>query len=61
MAPVLVQRFREREENVKMDVFTTFVDLLRQVGVVSKRFEGVQVCCSPTGCPASPAPAMRLT
>ena len=31
-----------------MDVFSTFVDLLRQVGVVSKRSEGVQVCCSPT-------------
>ena len=57
MAPVLVQRFREREENVKMDIFTTFVDLLRQVGVVSKRSEGVQVCCSPTACPVSSAPA----
>ena len=28
----LVSRFREREENVKMDVFATFNDLLAQVG-----------------------------
>lgn len=34
-----------------MDIFTTFVDLLRQVGVVSKRSEGVQVGCSPTAYP----------
>ena len=30
-APALVARFREREENVKADVFSAFVDLLHMV------------------------------
>ncbi|KAK6945544.1 TATA-binding protein interacting (TIP20) [Dillenia turbinata] len=34
--PKLIDRFREREENVKMDVFNTFIELLRQTGNVSK-------------------------
>eukprot|EP00878_Enallax_costatus_P002222 GHUV01002394.1.p1 GENE.GHUV01002394.1~~GHUV01002394.1.p1 ORF type:complete len:958 (+),score=265.35 GHUV01002394.1:286-3159(+) len=34
----LVSRFREREENVKADVFAAYCDLLRQVGVVSHRY-----------------------
>ena len=29
--PVLVARFREREENVKADVFATFIQLLQRV------------------------------
>jgi hypothetical protein len=29
--PTLINRFREREENVKMDIFATFNDLLAQV------------------------------
>eukprot|EP00798_Chlamydomonas_sp_ICE-L_P008749 gene8749-33610_t len=33
----LIGRFREREENVLHDVFTAFIDLVRQVDVVSKR------------------------
>ena len=32
LAPVLITCFKEREENVKMDVFTTFNDMLIQVG-----------------------------
>ncbi|OAY62667.1 Cullin-associated NEDD8-dissociated protein 1 [Ananas comosus] len=34
--PKLIERFREREENVKMDVFNTFIELLRQTGNVTK-------------------------
>lgn len=34
--PKLIERFREREENVKMDVFSTFIELLRQTGNVTK-------------------------
>ncbi|KAF8067210.1 CAND1 [Scenedesmus sp. PABB004] len=34
----LVARFREREENVKADVFAAYADLLRQVGAVAARF-----------------------
>jgi len=32
IAPELISRFKEREENVKMDVFATFNELLVQVG-----------------------------
>ncbi|XP_048426960.1 cullin-associated NEDD8-dissociated protein 1 isoform X3 [Pyrus x bretschneideri] len=34
--PKLIDRFREREENVKMDVFNTFIELLQQTGNVTK-------------------------
>ncbi|KAI3978694.1 hypothetical protein MKX01_015869 [Papaver californicum] len=34
--PKLIERFKEREENVKMDVFNTFIELLRQTGTVTK-------------------------
>ncbi|KAH3767418.1 cullin-associated NEDD8-dissociated protein 1 [Pelomyxa schiedti] len=36
-APILIARFREREENVKLDIFRTFVDLLRQTAISNKR------------------------
>ncbi|KAK4788547.1 hypothetical protein SAY86_019866 [Trapa natans] len=34
--PKLIERFKEREENVKMDVFNTFIELLHQTGNVTK-------------------------
>uniref|UniRef100_A0A7N0ZXV2 Cullin-associated NEDD8-dissociated protein 1 n=1 Tax=Kalanchoe fedtschenkoi TaxID=63787 RepID=A0A7N0ZXV2_KALFE len=34
--PKLIDRFKEREENVKMDIFNTFIELLRQTGTVTK-------------------------
>ncbi|XP_038681962.1 cullin-associated NEDD8-dissociated protein 1-like isoform X2 [Tripterygium wilfordii] len=34
--PKLIERFREREENVKMDIFNTFIELVRQTGNISK-------------------------
>lgn len=36
VAPTLISRFREREENVKMDVFATFNVLLEQVGIANR-------------------------
>ncbi|KAH9575070.1 hypothetical protein CY35_01G092900 [Sphagnum magellanicum] len=35
-SPKLIERFKEREENVKIDVFSAFIDLLRQTGNVTK-------------------------
>ncbi|XP_077231558.1 cullin-associated NEDD8-dissociated protein 1-like [Tasmannia lanceolata] len=34
--PKLIERFKEREENVKMDAFNTFIELLRQTGNVTR-------------------------
>ena len=42
-ATALIGRFREREENVKSDIFQTFVDLVKQVGATAERFEGAAV------------------
>lgn len=39
-ATALIGRFKEREENVKSDIFQTFVDLVKQIGATADRFEG---------------------
>lgn len=36
-AALIIARFKEREENVKLDVFSTFIDLLKQTQAVSRR------------------------
>lgn len=42
IAPILISRFREREETVKIDVFSTFVDLLRQTKLVVTKSTGLK-------------------
>lgn len=37
-APELVARFREREENVKGDVFHAYSELVKQVGATAPRY-----------------------
>ena len=39
-ASALIGRFKEREENVKSDIFQTFVELVKQIGATAERFEG---------------------
>ena len=39
-ATALIGRFKEREENVKSDIFQTFVELVKQIGATADRFEG---------------------
>ncbi|KAJ3084208.1 Cullin-associated NEDD8-dissociated protein 1 [Quaeritorhiza haematococci] len=40
VAPVLIGRFKEREESVRVDVFNTFVVLVRQTGATAGRAGG---------------------
>ena len=35
----LIARFKEREENVKSDIFQTFVELVKQIGRTNRRYE----------------------
>jgi len=39
-ATALIGRFKEREENVKSDIFQTFIELVKQLGSTANRFEG---------------------
>lgn len=41
VAPVLIARFKEREESVKGDIFVAFVSLLKQTNVVSRKSSGI--------------------
>eukprot|EP00884_Botryococcus_braunii_P010434 jgi/Botrbrau1/19392/Bobra.0338s0022.1 len=38
--PLLVQRFKEREESVKCEVLTTLGDLVRSIGIAQRRSQG---------------------
>eukprot|EP01087_Luapelamoeba_hula_P011790 TRINITY_DN324_c0_g1_i1.p1 TRINITY_DN324_c0_g1~~TRINITY_DN324_c0_g1_i1.p1 ORF type:complete len:1220 (+),score=279.85 TRINITY_DN324_c0_g1_i1:138-3797(+) len=38
--PAIVARFKEREENVKLDIFLTFIDVLHQTALVSRSAAG---------------------
>ena len=39
-ASALTGRFKEREENVKSDIFQTFIELVKQIGSTADRYEG---------------------
>jgi len=39
IAPILVKRFKEREENVRLDIFQSFIALLKQTQIVTKSGE----------------------
>lgn len=39
-ATALIARFKEREENVKSDIFQTFIELVKQLGSTVNRFDG---------------------
>ena len=38
-ATALIGRFKEREENVKSDIFQTFAELVKQIGTTARRYE----------------------
>ena len=42
-ATALIGRFKEREENVKSDIFQTFVELVKQIGSTANRYEGADM------------------
>lgn len=54
----LVGRFREREENVKADVFAAYCDLLRQVR--GGQGNSMPVCRSVRGQPLPPPPQQQM-
>lgn len=45
--PILLARFREREETVKIDIFSVFVDLLRQTNLAAARASDTEVARAP--------------
>eukprot|EP01114_Cavostelium_apophysatum_P003685 TRINITY_DN1379_c0_g1_i2.p1 TRINITY_DN1379_c0_g1~~TRINITY_DN1379_c0_g1_i2.p1 ORF type:complete len:1235 (-),score=414.71 TRINITY_DN1379_c0_g1_i2:42-3746(-) len=47
VAPVLIARFREREENVKLDVFNAFIDLLKQTNSLVRRNPELSTLATP--------------
>eukprot|EP01101_Sappina_pedata_P010265 TRINITY_DN6421_c0_g1_i1.p1 TRINITY_DN6421_c0_g1~~TRINITY_DN6421_c0_g1_i1.p1 ORF type:complete len:1230 (+),score=583.62 TRINITY_DN6421_c0_g1_i1:92-3691(+) len=53
VAPVLIKRFREREENVRLDVFATFQALVRQTSAIHRKL--------PEHSPESPVAQLRQT
>eukprot|EP00741_Cyanophora_paradoxa_P025544 tig00000383_g24650.t1 len=53
VAPVLIQRFREREENVKLEIFAAFSTLVKQTAVAAKKSS------APVDSPNSPLGLLR--
>lgn len=57
----LIGRLREREENVKLDVFNSFVDLIRQVRLFQAAVQNLCSILAGRNCKVTHALPQRLT
>jgi hypothetical protein len=47
VCPILIARFKEREETVKIDIFSVFVDLLRHTNLAAARTSDADAARAP--------------